>query len=108
MGTVPKEVVQTRVQTQFVLTTVFRTQTIQSVVNLPAETQYRTVYNKVVRTQQIPGVTSTRINTRYVTNSNFVTSTSVNRQINTVTATETVTQTCPGYNYNAPKTPFHF
>jgi len=105
--TVPKEVVQTRVQTQFVPTTVFRTQTIQSVVNLPAETQYRTVYNKVVRTQQIPGVTSTRINTRYVTNTNFVTSTAVNRQINTVTATETVTKEC-GYNYDAPKTPFHF
>jgi len=106
--TVPQQVVQTRVQTQFVPTTVFRTQTVQSVVNLPAQTQYRTVYTTLFRTQQLPGVTSTRINTRYVTNNNYVTSTVVNRQINTVTATTTIQQKCSGYNYDAPKTPFHF
>merc|ERR1712106_216389 len=99
--------IQTRVQTQFVPTTVFRTQTIQSVVNLPAQTQYRTQYSTIVRTQLIPGVTSTRINTRFVTSTNFVTSTVVNRQVNTVTKTQTIQETC-GYNYDAPKTPFNF
>jgi len=106
--TVPQQVVQTRVQTQFVPTTVFRTQTVQSVVSLPAQTQYRTVYRTVTRSQQIPGVTSTRINTRYVTNTNFITSTVFNRQVNTVTATRTIQQQCSGYNYDAPRTPFNF
>jgi len=104
---VPQQVIQTRVQTQFVPTTVFRTQTVQSVVNLPAQTLYRTQYSTVVRTQLIPGVISTRINTRFVTNTNFVTSTVINRQVNTVTTTRTIQETC-GYNYDAPKTPFNF
>merc|ERR1712008_129514 len=99
--------IQTRTQTQFVPTTVFRTQTVQSVVNLPARTQYRTQYSTIVRTQLIPGVTSTRINTRFVTTTNFVTSTAVNRQVSTVTTTQTIQETC-GYNYDAPKTPFNF
>jgi len=105
--TVPQQVIQTRVQTQFVPTTVFRTQTVQSVVNLPAQTQYRTVYTTVTRSQLIPGNVSTRFNTRFVTNTNFVTSTVVNRQVSTVYSTRTIQQTC-GYNYDAPKTPFNF
>jgi len=106
--TVPQQVVQTRVQTQFVPTTLFKTQIIQSVVNIPAVTKYKTVYSTVVSTQQIPGITSVRINTRFVTNTNFVTSTVINRQINTVTAIKTIQNRCTGYKYDAPKTPFHF
>jgi len=105
--TVPQQVIQTRVQTQFVPTTVYRTQTVQSLVNLPAQTRYSTQYTTVVRTQFIPGNVETRVNTRFVTNTNFVTSTVVNRQVSTVYSTRTIQQTC-GYNYDAPKTPFNF
>jgi len=106
--TVPSQVVRTQVSTQVVPTTIYSQQTVPTVVNVPAQTQYVTVTRTDVRTQQLPGQTRTEYVTRVVYSTNYVTSTVFNDQYNTIRATSTVQPDCnTGYNYPEPSQGFN-
>jgi len=113
---VPREVVSTRVVPTTIFTTQFvtRAQPVQRVTTL---TQYRTVTpNPVVETRQViqTSVRQVQGENRFINRD--VVQTQVRQSVvyqtinraQVATVTKTVTSTCSGYNYDAPKTPFVF
>lgn len=102
--TVPRQVIKTHFSTEIVPSTILRQQLIPSIVYLPANTRFHTIFETVVKSIQLPGRTRTQFQTETVFNTNYITSTVVNKQYVTVTATQRVKPYCklPGPKYPSP------
>merc|ERR1739838_46607 len=118
MGTqvVPQEVVSTRVVPTTIYTTQFVTQA-QPVQRVTTRTQYRTVTpNPVVETRQVIQTSVRQVQGENRIINRDVVQTQQRQQVvyqtvnraQVTTVTQTITSTCTGYNYDAPKTPFVF
>lgn len=113
---VPQEVVSTRVVPTTIFTTRFVTQA-QPVERVQTQTQYRTVTpNPVVETRRVTQTSVAQVQGEARVINREVVQTQQRQQIvyqtvnraEVATVTTTVTETCSGYNYDAPATPFIF